>query len=85
MTGEPQVTPPEAIIVRSYEVHAAVLFGPHHPDGQGAVVLRLTGICNETGEPITVTATVPPEESLMLARDLRAGFQRVPLDKRHGS
>lgn len=83
MTGEPAVTPDDAIVVRSYEVHAAVLYGANHPDGQGALVVCLKGICNGDGSPVEITATIPPEEGLMLARDLRQAFQRVPVEKRH--
>ncbi len=85
MTGQPRITPEDAVVVSSYEVHAAVLYGPHHPDGEGGLVVLLSGVCNGDGSPVTVTATIPPEEGLMLARDLRQAFQRVPADKRHRS
>jgi hypothetical protein len=85
VTGEPLIPSDDTVLVEGYEVHAAVLYGERNPDGQGALVLRLRGVCNGDGSPVELAVTIPPEEGLMLARDLRQAFQRVPVDKRHRS
>jgi hypothetical protein len=79
VTTEPYAPSPNTVLVRTYEVQAAIVY----PEDTGAVNLTLTGEMNTGGEPAAVHVTLTPETALALSRDLRQAFLRVPLEKRH--